>query len=131
MASKSITEQLRAEEERIKKSKLKMAALKKKQEKDALKLLEHNKFSRGGLLHIAGLLYINPNVTLGALIDVILPVVHENQEEIINRWEQLGKHYHEQYAYKGRDRADIQKSNELKTQDAIERNPVLKDRMVR
>lgn len=127
---KTIEERLKKEEEQIEKRKRRVAQLKRKAKEEAEKRLENYKFYRGGLVHIAGLLWINPNVLLGALLSDILPTIVENEEEKIKEWETAGKMYHSK-TYKGKEREEFVKNNEKLVELAAEQNNLLKDIYVR
>lgn len=121
----------RQAEEAIQKSTQAIKIYKNQLRKEQEKKREHYKIWRGGLVDIAGLLFINPNVLLGALLTDILPVVAGNDTVKISEWEKAGEHYHDTYTYKSKERAEIQKSNEQSVQAAIEQNYALKDKLVR
>lgn len=136
---KSLDEQIREKEEllrqrrereklREEKEKQELALLKKKKQLEYQKKIDKAKYSRGGLVHIAGLLEINPNVLLGAFLE-ITEKINQNLEDQLVQWETAGKRYHA-LKYKGSERAEVQKVNEQKVNDAILRYPILKDRLL-
>lgn len=136
---KSLDEQIREKEEllrkrrereklREEKERQELALLKKKKHLEYQKKVNQAKYSRGGLVHIAGLLQINPNVLLGALLE-ITEKIDQNLEDQLMQWEIAGKQYHA-LKYKGSERAEVQKANEQKVNDAILHNPILKDRLL-
>lgn len=116
------------EKKRIEKDKQALVVLKKKKAAEYQKKLNQEKYRRGGLIHIAGLLTINPNILLGALFGITEKIIN-NDEDQLAEWESVGKSYFT-LKYKGNERAEVQKINEQKIKDAITNNPILEDRMV-
>jgi hypothetical protein len=128
---KSYEERQKEIEKQIELRKRKLMKLKRQEKEEALKRLENFKFKRGGLVNIAGLLWMNPNVLLGALLEEILPVIAGNDEDKIRIWEAAGRRYHDDTVYKSKEREDIQLNNEKQVEVAISKNSMLKDIEVR
>lgn len=127
---KDLERKLSAEQQELERRKRKINATYRELMEITKKKIANYKNIRGGIVHIAGLLYVNPEVLLGALLKEVLPVISEGQMEKIREWQDLGAKYYA-LPYKSKEREEFRDQNEVTVDASIQQNPVLADKDIR